>query len=385
MADLTVAEYDRAEQNAVLELSNRVVEAFQPVRFLQTGYPTRIRQESELFKYVDAMHELDFEGDFTRLLGGLTEEEFDIMQRLAESVNRFSLSRFGRKAAARSNLVSSLNVFRHIKYLFGESRPKVLEIGPGCGYLGAMLMLESYPYTATDITQAFYLYQNHLWNFVSQGKVVELAATNGPEDTMWDPAPGEVLHVPWWAFAKLEPDSTPSYDIITCNHVLCEMNLDSLGFTLNIAQSLLSNTERPMIVFEGWGCGQQLRRSVVNERLYRWGFGIVHNDPMITVLSPRASKLGKDCLPMPVQRPQILTRGRNAFRRITGRHPLEPYDPLQYVSESNPASMAILKARNSESRPVDLEIAQKFYRRLMGEENYLSPDEQFRVMAGHRG
>ena len=36
-----------------------------------------------------------------------------------------------------------------------------LEIGPGSGYLGALIMQQGWKYYSTEVTQAFYLYQNH--------------------------------------------------------------------------------------------------------------------------------------------------------------------------------------------------------------------------------
>ena len=220
------------------------------------------------------------------MLGGLSNDEFDLIQQLAESVNAFSEARFGYKAAARSSILNALNVRRHIKYIFGEARPKVLEIGPGSGYLGAMLMLDSYPYAATDVTQAFYLYQNHFWNFILGGRVKELVHQPAAKERSLEAVPGNALHIPWWEFARLEPGSTPNYDVVTCNHVLCEMHPNCLGFTLNIAKSLLKDSENPLIVFEGWGSGLGQSRAVVNERFYRLGFGLVHHDPVITVITP---------------------------------------------------------------------------------------------------
>ena len=173
MVSLTVREYERIEQEAMAQTPNRVIEAFQPVTFLQLGYPIRIRSEAELFKYIDVMQETRFENDYSNFIGGLTAKEFELVQRLTSLVCKFSEERFQRKAIARSSLVRMINVQRHIQYLFGSAHPRVFEIGPGCGYLGALLMLLGYPYAATDVTQAFYLYQNHLWDFISNGQAWE--------------------------------------------------------------------------------------------------------------------------------------------------------------------------------------------------------------------
>ena len=61
MTDLSVAEYDQAEESAISTSTNLINEAFRPIIFLNMGYPDRVRREAELFKYMDAMHEAEFE------------------------------------------------------------------------------------------------------------------------------------------------------------------------------------------------------------------------------------------------------------------------------------------------------------------------------------
>ena len=198
---LTVEEYNTAELKAVSELSNIIVEAYQPITFHDTGYPTRVLSEDELWKYVDVMHSLRFETDFTDLIGGhLTKDEFELLKDLTEMVYHFSNSRFQKKIIARASVLRMLNVFRHIKYIFSDTSAKIFEIGPGCGYLGAMVILNGYCYAATDVTQAFYMYQNHLWNFITGGKVTELARESVNNKQFGDPSNGYVTHVPWWEF-----------------------------------------------------------------------------------------------------------------------------------------------------------------------------------------
>lgn len=53
---LSVAGYDRTEQEAIKKLPNRIIEACSPVTFQQIGYPMRITVETDLFKYIDVMH-----------------------------------------------------------------------------------------------------------------------------------------------------------------------------------------------------------------------------------------------------------------------------------------------------------------------------------------
>jgi len=381
MSDLSVAEYNRAEADAICELPNRIVEAFQPVVFQQLGYPSRVSRESELWKYIDVMHEGRFEADFSNLLEGISPLEFSVLGRLTEQICRFSNSKFGYKAIAKASVLRSLNVLRHIKYLFGDARPTVLEIGPGCGYLGAMLLLESYPYVATDVAQAFYLYQNHFWNFITEGKVIELARDSGSKGGLPAPAPGEVVHVPWWRFASLRPGDAPPFAVVTCNHTFCEMHPACLGFTLSIARDFENGTQGPTFVFEGWGSGVKNSASSVAERFYRSGFAIAHHDSKITIIDLKSSQGHLD---LPKHKQRLLRKSRSLLRRLAGARPLGQYEPRCYASSSSPWSKAILEGRSDAANTVGINLVNQFYFDLLGTEPPPTPDEQFRMLAGHR-
>ena len=377
MANLKITEYDRVEQEAISEMPNRIIEAFMPFLFQQLGYPTRVRHESELFKYIDVMHELRFESDFVNLLGGLTAEEFELLCRLTERICGFSESQFQRRSIARASVLRSINVLRHIKYLFGSERPRVFEIGSGCGYLGAMLMLEGYPYAATDVTQAFYLYQNHLWDFISDGKVIETVNTEISAEAFAKIPSGAAVHFPWWEFVKLRPESVPQFDIVTCNHALCEMHPDSLRFTLKITQALLRGQDSPTaFVFEGWGYDLKNSIAFVTEIFYQLGFVLVHYDPWITVFTPAVTERPSDFLhlPKPVEQHNLVLRDGRAVLEKTET---ASYEPEHYTSPLNPLSTAISWGRQGSIRAVEIDQVNRFYTGLLESEDHLSPDEHF--------
>ena len=372
MASLTVAEYERIEQAAMAQTPNRVIEAFQPVTFLQLGYPVRIRSEAELFKYIDVMQETRFENDYSNFIGGLTAKEFELVQKLTSLVCKFSEERFQRQAIARSSLVRMINVLRHIQYLFGSAQPRVFEIGPGCGYLGAMLMLLGYPYAATDVTQAFYLYQNHLLDFISNGQAWEGAEKTISPAMLGNIPPGSAAHIPWWDFVQMRPESVPQFDIVTCNHALCEMHPDSLRFTLKIARALLEGQAGPKaFIFEGWGWKSALPNKVgsvaeATDLLYRFGFSLVHNDSKITVFAPTGTENSVNCFP---------------WEQLSAS-----YVPNYFTAANNPLAQAILLGRQEHQavEKIGLEPVNNFYTNLLGSEDHLTPDEHFLKLLGRR-
>lgn len=378
MAELSVSEYDLAEQKAISELPNRVIEAFHPVLFQEVGYPTRVRNEAELWKYVDVMHDLRFEKDYSDLLGGLTENEFALLKKLSEQICGFSDINFKQKIVARSSVLRSMNVLRHIRYLFGNERPRVFEIGPGCGYLGAMLLLDGSPYASTDITQSLYMYQNKFWNFISDGGVIDLAG-EGKGGALPDIPVGGSIHVPWWEFVKLRPESVPQFDMVTCNHALAEMHHDSLRFSIKLAASFLRTPgKKKAFVFEGWGWERNTSRAFITDVFYQSNFVLVHSDPWITVFAPKGSNNADYHFP-----PRAAWRGqwRNALRYSVGLPFLESlqYKVKSYKSRQNPISSAVMDGRESQlnARTVKISEVQDFYTGLLGRSDHLTQDEQF--------
>ncbi|MCL0053712.1 hypothetical protein M1N45_01780 [Dehalococcoidia bacterium] len=384
MSDLGVAEYDSAEQKAISVMPNSIIESVQSIVFQDIGYPARVGHEAELFKYVEVMHPFEFEDHFSNLLGGITKGEFELLTDLTTEVSQFTQYSYGRKYLARASLLGGLNVFRHIRYLFGEARPAVFEIGPGNGYLGALLIRSGYPYGATDVSQAFYLYQSHLWNFISGGNLTEMAhGTKGENGSGFSlAASGGATHLPWWEFVRLRPDAVPEIDVVTCNRALCEMHSSSLGFALNIAHAFMDNQRRPTaFVFYEWGASNKNSMADVAKCFYEHGFVMVHNDARITVFAPQGSDSAIGHVSLPWRRQPIRTGIRNVLRRVLDMPSIDTltYAPPHFASQRNPLSRAISSGRvaDRDAKTITIDQLNQFYTEQLGHENHLSPDEEF--------
>lgn len=377
---LTVSEYDQAEQLAIAELPNRIIEAFQPITFAATGYPSRIRHEMEMVKFIDVMHEGRFESEFEQLFGSLTSDEFDVLRQIATKVLRMCEIRFGRRHVPRSSLLRMINVSRHIRYVGGGRRLRILEIGPGCGYLGALLMAEGHKYVGTDVSQAFYLLQNHLWMYLSEGRLNERVRCSQEGRSA---EASQSVHVPWWDFVRWRPESAPSMDIVTCNHALSEMHPLSLAFVLTMARACLRDDGKSpkALVFEGWGSSRLNSHAAVAEALYRAGFVLLQNDQWITVLVLANSALtaGSACLPRPTATKVVSFR--NLLRRAAILAPVstQSFDPPVYVAPENPLTTAIATGRAADHsrRTVSLSHVNEFYVDLLGGDDPRSMDERF--------
>lgn len=362
MSYLTVREYDENEALAASLCPNSILEAFAPLHFSVAGYPMRVKSEKELVRYIDVMHDLSFEEDFANFFSkGLTQEEFELLTQMAVLADKFALSDFNTRAIARPSVLKAINVLQHVNFLYGESRPRILEIGPGCGYLGAFLMRESYPYAGMDVTQAFYLYQNHFWNYVTDGRLLDFVKAANPPEVLTGVSAGTPSHLPWWEFVKLGLKGLPEFDLVICDHAVCEMHWHSLNFLLKTS---LACFKRSMglpkaFIFQGWGSQRISSVGDALTRFYNAGYVLIFMDPLLTVFVPSTATYAIDALKLPNTKGETL--------------------PYPYFSLKNPLVQAILKGRAlaQEKRRVDLGTINKFYLELAGNSNYFTPDENF--------
>ena len=362
MRYLTIEEYDETERRAMERLPNRVVEAFQPIVFSKLGYPVHVRSDHELRRYIDVMHENRFADYFNQILSGLTPDEFDDFQGILAAVCDFTEDHFGKVAIARGTILQSMNVLRHIDFLPYSASPRVLELGPGSGCLGAGLMLKGCPYASMDVTQAFYLYQNRFFTHLTQGKLVDgVLSGAAPAELLTYIPQGGGVHIPWWQYAELTPEEMPAFDIVTCNHAICEMHGSSLRFSLLLAQAALGRSADPFraFIFQGWGQSGQTERAAATRLFYDFGFRLVHNDHNIVVFVPADSPGAVGHLVFP--------EGRSA------------YPPVAHSSKDNPLSQAIADGRTKirDYQYVGLDQLETLLTVIIGSDQHMTEDEMF--------
>ena len=151
--------YNQAERAGRATVSNRAIEAFSLEVFETLGYPCRIESESELWRYHDVMQEGRFKQNL-RLIGNYSEHDFELITKTAKQILGFSERELPIRNSGKHALTRSLYQYQ----LLMKNRPhdgslRILEIGPGSGYLGMLLANDGHQYFAMDATQAFYLYQ----------------------------------------------------------------------------------------------------------------------------------------------------------------------------------------------------------------------------------
>ena len=84
-----VDKYNQAERAGRATVPNRTIESFSLEVFNTLGYPCRIDDESELWRYHDVMQEGRFKENL-RLIGKYSEYDFDLVTKTAKQVLGFS-------------------------------------------------------------------------------------------------------------------------------------------------------------------------------------------------------------------------------------------------------------------------------------------------------
>ena len=312
------------------------------------------------------MQENLLEAYFTQMLDGITPEEFSLVQHVSESAAQFSQEWFGRRMVPRPTVLQSLNVLRHVKYLFPHRAPRILEMGPGSGQLGALAIAQGFPYVGMDVTQAFYLLQNHLWHHMSGGRLRDGVLVADALEHVEELRSGHALHVPWWKFAQLTPSAVPTFDAVICNHAVCEMHDLALRFSLLLSKQFLKGKadEMKIFLFQGWGLSGADERAVATRRFYESGFTLVHHDFHIAVFAPAESLHAQGALPLPTED--------------------GGYRPVEHVAKESAISQAILRGRETDGPRKDrnMRVLIELYQRIVGQQDLDTPDEKFWKLVG---
>lgn len=256
---LDPAQYRREESRAKAQLPNwRLAQRHGATLFNRVGFPVRVDSLDELGMLLDTMQEGRFEA-IQQELGGLTKAEQELLaQALAEAV-RFQLAHFGQRAPVLplDTATAMLAAYRKMQALSPGFR-RVLEVGPGCGYLA--LFLAQHPelerYAAVEATESFYLLQHHLLAHLfgagfreelePQGRSAHFSA-NAPTDSISLPSLPAVraTHHPWWRLGDLAQAEAPQaggkgFDLIVCNAAMLEFEAEALRDYLALFSKVLA-------------------------------------------------------------------------------------------------------------------------------------------------
>ena len=215
-----------------------------------------------------------------------------MVNEVADIVEELTEKQFGIRVRPWASLLFCLNMFRLVKAMSnfaGEDLP-VYEIGPGSGYLGALLVRSGHRYVATDIAEGFYLWQSRMLEAMAEGDFCELAEerVNG---TIVDPGT-RVVHVPWWIHGSYYRTKCPfNASLVVCDHAFGEMSNFGLKYTIAASKDILVGSGPRALLTTSIGFPHINKLNEVITQFYRGGFvPLIAQGPLVFV--PEKSDLG---------------------------------------------------------------------------------------------
>ena len=274
-----VDRYNHAERAGRATVSNRAIESFSLEVFNTLGYPCRIDDESELWRYHDVMQEGRFKENL-QLIGSYSEHEFDLVTKTAKQILSFSERHLPIRNTGKHALTRSLHQYQLLmKHRPHDGPIRILEIGPGSGYLGLLLANDGHQYFAMDAAQAFYLYQKKLWSEIYGSDYFDYSESSSLPDT------AKVTHIPWWQFANLSIP-IPDVDVVTVNHALTEMHPQAVKTIFARLYSSWGDTDKKLVLAESWGYDYFKRKETMLADIRSASFTVNLMTNLVTIFRP---------------------------------------------------------------------------------------------------
>ena len=251
----------RANETAAKQAisSWRIANINDPYIFQNQGFPVRTDSFLDLGQILDTMQEARFDL-YMRELGGMTDDEADKFVDVCLDYIDFYQSVFQRERVVvpLSTMIAHLVIYEKLRGC-DPNFSRVLEIGPGCGYLTFFLRNHTAltDYTQIETTESFYLLQSHINSHVFGAGFAEHAVHPDPEalhnfhmpKAKWyyhwhyeDQKSLDVKrsvicnHVPWW---RTGDAASKQYDLVTSNANLNEFSEGALIQYLDIIRDAM--------------------------------------------------------------------------------------------------------------------------------------------------
>jgi SAM-dependent methyltransferase len=185
---------------------------------------------------------------------------------------------------------------------------RILEIGPGSGYLGLLLANDGHQYFAMDAAQAFYLYQKKLWLDIYGSDYFDSSESTSRPDT------AKVTHIPWWQFANLSIP-IPDVDVVTINHALTEMHPQAVKTIFARLYSVWGDNDKKLVLAESWGYDYFKRKEAMLSDIRSENFAVHRITNRVTIFRPDKSSATAQLIESS-RKPSLTARTK---RKVTNR------------------------------------------------------------------
>lgn len=257
---LDSAAYRANETNAKRAVADwRLSNINDPHIFQNQGFPVRADSFLDLAQILDTMQERRFD-DYVKELGGFTDEDTSFFVKVCLDYVNFYCSTFQRSRVVipLSTLIAHFVIYKKLLG-YNPKFSRLLEIGPGCGYLSFFLRSHEalVDYTQIESTESFYLLQSHINSHVFGSRFSEHALSKQapydhgayvPKLQLHDNIHYEEQHIinvemrptcnhyPWWRIGEV---ANRRYDLVTSNANLNEFSSEALVQYLSLIRDVL--------------------------------------------------------------------------------------------------------------------------------------------------
>ncbi len=333
---LSVEQYNMLEKKGKRRLSNRFLEAFAPDFFEKLGFPTRIETDNEVVRFFDSMHDGRLKAYYTGSIGlkfSPDMTDFQIIKNICSKIYKTSKEHYEKGIVVKAPLLASVDILRNIEAIMPKGT--IFEIGGGCGVLGVLLHEAGYRYISTDVTQAFYLTQNHLWHSLYGKDLTEYPCVNNMQERL----DASMLHIPYWNLWDLRHSELEA-DVIVANHCLAELHPRALLFYLQYGKQLLRNSKYGLLLAQSTGWTKERSKKWLNDTIINSGYELLLDFPEITVFSLVNTNIKSNCNPninFTKEIPSIIekTRSKREAEKVDF-HDIETYFKNTYNEVDTP-------------------------------------------------
>ena len=252
--------------------------AYSTKTFDDFRFPSRMKRNDQLFRYVDWYDEQDLSrldpGLFFRdasLETNFTVDEIQLLSRISNAVLYLTEKYCKDRVGVYFNHQGAVGMFRvvqAISSLFKRDAINVFEVGPGCGYTGSLIGLAGHNYASYDVAQGYYIWQSRLLEELFKSEFTEFAANPGAS---FDKV-GRVSHIPWWVYMTIYKNMPVKADVVVSNANLGEMNLASLRYMLRVSNLMLQDSDIGLFLFANPGCCHINSHLQIEAELEKAGF-----------------------------------------------------------------------------------------------------------------
>ena len=234
--------YDSLEKEFSSRCSYHQLMLFKPNQFINQGDPLRVENYSEFSNFVDTQHNFSRSMEYLGLIeNDFYKNEVDKIYSIASATLNLAEG-FNEKVFPVNAIFAQFYQYLFIKQNL-ENYQSILEIGPGSGYLAAMLAKDGYSLMATDVTQALYLFQSLIFDEMQIGDELLYQCDNYNEreaekffTEKIEFKEGKIIHIPWWIFKDLYLANEISIDVMIMNHTALEVHPKCLAYIIALAK-----------------------------------------------------------------------------------------------------------------------------------------------------